>query len=349
MITDSIEKHQTEQEFYTHIRFYNLLFHHKSLVSGQELEDGYFTMRDIQLGNEELGAVFNRISLTGKVNELKVNVSKESYRYEDGIKKAEEEIAEKSEAEKLKLTKILTKVKKGYVLSISEVGELSWVWYEIYECIRFQPIKEKISEIQTMLETEINRYLDNFINDKLSIVKKNYYKFETQKRMLIKLIEEDRKLQIYGNNFIIREKIDHDGNLLRITKTDYDKKLETLKDEQQRLGIKLEEYTQADYNYKTTVSTILSISRRAKQIFDSSETHEKRAFVNFLLQNPVVEDKKLLFSLKKPWDVVLELATTPRWLALLRDFRAFDWIKEYKYPTVMLDQMKGLLAKYENV
>lgn len=39
----------------------------------------------------------------------------------------------------------------------------------------------------------------------------------------------------------------------------------------------------------------------------------------------------------------------PMWLALLSDFRAFDWIKEYKYPTVMLDQMKGLLAKYENV
>lgn len=37
------------------------------------------------------------------------------------------------------------------------------------------------------------------------------------------------------------------------------------------------------------------------------------------------------------------------WLALLSDFRAFDWIKEYKYPTVMHDQMKGLLAKYENV
>lgn len=36
-------------------------------------------------------------------------------------------------------------------------------------------------------------------------------------------------------------------------------------------------------------------------------------------------------------------------LALLSDFRAFDWIKEYKYPTVMHDQMKGLLAKYENV
>ncbi|KKU03928.1 MAG: hypothetical protein UY07_C0053G0002 [Parcubacteria group bacterium GW2011_GWA1_47_8] len=36
------------------------------------------------------------------------------------------------------------------------------------------------------------------------------------------------------------------------------------------------------------------------------------------------------------------------WLALLKDFRTLDWAGEYKYPTVVLDQMKGLLAKYEN-
>lgn len=37
------------------------------------------------------------------------------------------------------------------------------------------------------------------------------------------------------------------------------------------------------------------------------------------------------------------------WLALLQDFRTFDWAEEYKYPTVVLDQMKGLLAKYPEV
>jgi len=35
-------------------------------------------------------------------------------------------------------------------------------------------------------------------------------------------------------------------------------------------------------------------------------------------------------------------------LALLQDFRTFDWAEEYKYPTVVLDQMKGLLAKYQD-
>jgi len=33
------------------------------------------------------------------------------------------------------------------------------------------------------------------------------------------------------------------------------------------------------------------------------------------------------------------------WLALLDDFRTFDWAKEYKYPTVILAQMNQLLAE----
>jgi len=37
------------------------------------------------------------------------------------------------------------------------------------------------------------------------------------------------------------------------------------------------------------------------------------------------------------------------YLALLNDFRTFDWASEYKYPTVVLDQMKEMLAKYANV
>ncbi len=33
------------------------------------------------------------------------------------------------------------------------------------------------------------------------------------------------------------------------------------------------------------------------------------------------------------------------WLALLDDFRKFDWAEEYKYPTVILAQMNQLLAE----
>jgi len=97
----------------------------------------------------------------------------------------------------------------------------------------------------------------------------------------------------------------------RITKDDYDKKLQELKDQQYRLGIELEEHTKADHQYHIHVATVLNLCRRIRSIFKSSEPSEKRAILNFILQNPTVNVKKLTFTLRKPLNVVLELADCP--------------------------------------
>ncbi len=96
-----------------------------------------------------------------------------------------------------------------------------------------------------------------------------------------------------------------------ITKDDYDKKLQEFKDKQYRLDIEAEEHTKADHDYKIVISQVFSLSRRMGAIFTSSEPHEKRAILNFLLQNPVVSGKKLEFTLTKPFDTVLEVANCP--------------------------------------
>ena len=94
-----------------------------------------------------------------------------------------------------------------------------------------------------------------------------------------------------------------------ITKQDYDKKLQQLNDRIQQLGIELEEHSKADYDYKTTVGTVLSVARRSKEIFDGSELHEKQQFINFLVQNPKMKDRELVFELRKPFNYVLDLAS----------------------------------------
>lgn len=101
----------------------------------------------------------------------------------------------------------------------------------------------------------------------------------------------------------------------RIPKDDYDRKHQEIQDKLQLLNIELEEYQKADYNYQTTVSTVISVARRARSIFENcSEPAEKRAFLSFLLQNPTVKAKKLDFTLASPFNLVLELADCPTWL-----------------------------------
>ncbi len=118
----------------------------------------------------------------------------------------------------------------------------------------------------------------------------------------------------------------------RITKDIYDKKHQEYHDKLQLLNIELEEHTKADYDYQTTVAVVLSVARRAKQIFESSEPEEKRAFLNYLLQNPTVNAKKLEFTIRTPFNLVLELANRPTWLRIVNDVRTyFKETNEYVY------------------
>lgn len=100
-----------------------------------------------------------------------------------------------------------------------------------------------------------------------------------------------------------------------ITKEVYDKKRQEYADKQQLLEIELSEHRKADFEYQTVVSVVVTVARQAKEIFDkSSEVAEKRAFLNYLLQNPTVNGKKLYFSIASPFNLVLDLATSPNWL-----------------------------------
>ncbi|TSC65096.1 MAG: hypothetical protein G01um101491_27, partial [Parcubacteria group bacterium Gr01-1014_91] len=120
--------------------------------------------------------------------------------------------------------------------------------------------------------------------------------------------------RIHAEYVRLQTRIDSYMDLLAdksITKDDYDKKLQELKDKQYRLNIELEEHTKADHDYKLTISRVFSLARRICSIFKSSEPHEKRALLNFILQNPTVDGKKIEFTLRKPFDSVHELAVCP--------------------------------------
>ena len=97
----------------------------------------------------------------------------------------------------------------------------------------------------------------------------------------------------------------------RITKDIYDKKLKEYKEKQYELNQKLQEHTKADESYHITASTVFSLANRALEIFESSEPQEKRQLLDFLLQNCQLNGKKLEFSMRSPFNVILETAHQP--------------------------------------
>ena len=51
---------------------------------------------------------------------------------------------------------------------------------------------------------------------------------------------------------------------------------------------------------------MLNLAKKAYEIFQSSEVEEKRQLLNFLLQNLQLNDEKLMFKTKTPFDTVLQ-------------------------------------------
>lgn len=89
-----------------------------------------------------------------------------------------------------------------------------------------------------------------------------------------------------------------------ITKKDYAKKLRDYKSSQELIGVELEELTNADGDYHITAGLVLSLAQRAEELFESSDPVEKRQLLKCILQNPVVKEKKLVYSLRSPFDVI---------------------------------------------
>ena len=91
------------------------------------------------------------------------------------------------------------------------------------------------------------------------------------------------------------------------------------------LNIELEEHTKGDHQYHIHVANVVSLCRRMAVVLNNSEPLQKRALLQFLLQNVSASRKKLEFTLKKPFDAVLELADCPTGLGDMDKFRTPEW------------------------
>ncbi len=100
-----------------------------------------------------------------------------------------------------------------------------------------------------------------------------------------------------------------------ITKDFYDKKFKEFTEKEADLLQQMKEHQQANTNSAITASLLLDLAKRAWDIFKSSETHEKRALINFVLQNCTLDDKKLEYNLKDPFASIEKYSNHPVWQA----------------------------------
>lgn len=94
MILKSPDKHLTDQEFFTYIKFFDFFIEKKEPDDDEET----FKVSDLTVGDDEAGTIFNRIFMSGQVLEVSVEIEK-GYKFKEEIEKAKQEIAKKPEKE----------------------------------------------------------------------------------------------------------------------------------------------------------------------------------------------------------------------------------------------------------
>ena len=99
-----------------------------------------------------------------------------------------------------------------------------------------------------------------------------------------------------------------------ITQTEYDKKARDLKERQIAIAARLEQHQQGDGDYRTTLESLISLASRAAELFERSKTEQKRELIAFVFSNLRLRGKKLEYSLRSPFDLMVNRATYSSWL-----------------------------------
>jgi len=108
-----------------------------------------------------------------------------------------------------------------------------------------------------------------------------------------------------------------------IAKEQYIEKLKEIEDEIKSLSRNLADIVEADAEYYHTAIYILELCANAGAIFrESTASETRRTLLKLVLQNCEVNEKTLVWELKKPFDSVFDCVGRQTWLPLLNLFRA---------------------------
>src|SRR3984893_12796111 len=74
-------------------------------------------------------------------------------------------------------------------------------------------------------------------------------------------------------------------------------------------------------DYRTTLESLISVASRAADIFERSKIEQKRELIAFLFSNLRLKGKKLEFSLRSPFDLMVNRRDHSSWLPFLDTYR----------------------------
>ena len=209
MILNNPDQHLSDKDFFVFASFQD------KVLRGMDSEQKHIPLYTFALGLEESAPQFKLLFTTLQLLDITVRIEID-HRFSIELSEARAANEDNPKKEREAISRLLNRIEKGHAIKFSDFMSVAKVWSSFHGRILFTPTEYELPEkIVAVLTGEMDKYLDKFINGKLTIGRKGYYRFDTLKRCLINLIEKENKINLYGNSFIIREKINLDGNVVR--------------------------------------------------------------------------------------------------------------------------------------
>ncbi len=111
----------------------------------------------------------------------------------------------------------------------------------------------------------------------------------------------------------------------------YDRKHSQLIQRRHEINQSLEQHHAGDESFKIAVTTLVTLASKAAELFDRSTTKEKRQLIGYVFSNLELEGGKLRYSLKKPFDMFVDLEPYKKWLGYLDSNQGCRYQKPVPY------------------
>ena len=103
---------------------------------------------------------------------------------------------------------------------------------------------------------------------------------------------------------------------------------------QHNINKQIQNLTESDESLIISIEYMLDVVSKSKYIFKSSGNRKKRRLINFLFSNLELDGINLCYSLKKPFDKLLDIEEISKWRELCNEFRTTyrdDILKIYPF------------------
>jgi len=78
--------------------------------------------------------------------------------------------------------------------------------------------------------------------------------------------------------------------------------------------MRIEQHQRGEEGFRTTLEGLISVASRAAGLFERSKPDQKRELIAFVFSNLRLRGKKLEFSLRSPFDLMVDRRSYEEWL-----------------------------------